>query len=381
MKVLHINSYYSGSSFYKNIYDEQINNGLDIDVFVPVSSSLDLSGLKLGDYTSISTNHGRYDRMLFHLKHNKIYKDIKQKYEINGYSIIHAHSLFSNGYIAMKLKQDYGIPYVVAVRNTDVNTFFKYLLYLRKLGVKILKNADKIIFLSEPYKKIVIENYVPMNLNEDILNKAEVIPNGIDDFWFENKEISKNCPNNDHLNLLYVGVINKNKNLITIIRAIELLFKRGYNVTFTIVGRIEKDVIYQEIKDLPYVNYIPPKQRKELIGIYRANDIFVMPSKTETFGLVYAEAMSQGLPVIYSKGQGFDGQFEEGEVGYSVRYNSAEEIAEKIINIMNNYRAISNNCIKMVKKFKWDTITQKYLDIYERSRSTNLENWRNNLII
>lgn len=374
MKVLHINSYYSGSSFYKNIYDEQINSGLDIDVFVPVSSSLDLSGLKLGDYTSISANHGRYDRMLFHLKHNKIYKDIKQKYEIKGYSIIHAHSLFSNGYIAMKLKQDYGIPYVVAVRNTDVNTFFKYLLYLRKLGVKILKNADKIIFLSEPYKKMVIENYVPMNLNEEILNKAEVIPNGIDDFWFKNKEISKNCPNNGDLNLLYVGVINKNKNLITTIRAIELLFKRGYNVTFTIVGRIEEDVLYQQIKDLPYVKYVPPKQRKEIIGIYRANDIFVMPSKTETFGLVYAEAMSQGLPVIYSKGQGFDGQFEEGEVGYSVRYNSSEEIVEKILIIMNNYRAISEKCTKMVEKFKWDTITQKYLDIYKRSRSTNLEN-------
>ena len=42
---------------------------------------------------------------------------------MNEYSLIHAHSLFSNGYIAMRIKQDYGIPYIVAVRNTDVNTF------------------------------------------------------------------------------------------------------------------------------------------------------------------------------------------------------------------------------------------------------------------
>jgi len=43
-----------------------------------------------------------------------------------------------------------------------------------------------------------------------------------------------------------------------------------------------------------------------------------MPSITETFGLVYAEALSQGLPVLYTRGQGFDRQFEEGEVGYAV---------------------------------------------------------------
>ena len=43
-----------------------------------------------------------------------------------------------------------------------------------------------------------------------------------------------------------------------------------------------------------------------------------MTSLGESFGLTYAEAMSQGVPVIYSKGQGFDGQFKEGVVGYHV---------------------------------------------------------------
>lgn len=56
-----------------------------------------------------------------------------------------------------------------------------------------------------------------------------------------------------------------------------------------------------------------------------------MPSFTESFGLVYAEAMSQGLPVIYSKGQGFDGQFAEGVVGYHVDAHDPEELCENII--------------------------------------------------
>ena len=58
--------------------------------------------------------------------------------------------------------------------------------------------------------------------------------------------------------------------------------------------------------------------KEELIKLYRDSHIFTMPSITESFGLVYAEAMTQALPVVYTKGQGFDGQFPDGEVGYSV---------------------------------------------------------------
>ena len=99
MKILHINSYYSGSKFYKNLYDQQLNNGLDIDVFVPVPTSYKRLEEDFGPYTILSANHGKYDRMLFHLKHYKIYKDIVGKYNIEKYDLIHAHSLFSNGFV------------------------------------------------------------------------------------------------------------------------------------------------------------------------------------------------------------------------------------------------------------------------------------------
>ena len=104
-------------------------------------------------------------------------------------------------------------------------------------------------------------------------------------------------------------------------------------------------------------------QRKNL-DIYRNNDIFILPSITETFGLVYAETISQGLPVIYTRNQGFDGQFKEGEIGYSVQYNSANEIIDKVKEITNDYINISNNCLVQVDRFCWDKITMKYLEIY-----------------
>jgi len=109
MKIIHINSYYSNSFFYKNLFDYQIKKGLDIEVFVPVALNFDKKNIEYGKYTTISRNHNKYDRFIFHLKHYKIYKDILRKYNIKNYSLIHAHSLFSNGYIALRLKKKYGI--------------------------------------------------------------------------------------------------------------------------------------------------------------------------------------------------------------------------------------------------------------------------------
>ena len=244
------------------------------------------------------------------------------------------------------------------------NIFFKKVPYLRKLGIKILKEAKEVVFLSEPYRNILLEKYLPNKLKEDIHNKSHIIPNGIDEFWFNNMEKEKSESFDSKINLLQVGVLNKNKNVTSTIQAIRLLQSRGYNIKFTVVGEIENNKIYKNIRELDFIKYVPPKTKEELIQIYRENAIFVMPSITETFGLVYAEAMSQGLPVIYTKEQGFDKQFEEGVVGYSVDCFNPEEISQNILGIIEKYNDISKNCIDLVKKFSWDRIIEEYFNIY-----------------
>ncbi|WP_051237888.1 glycosyltransferase family 4 protein [Lacticigenium naphthae] len=363
MKILHINSYYNGSKFYKNLYDQQKKMGLDISVFVPVSLKL-RNVDSFGKYTTISVNHSKYDRLIFYLKHKKILNDVISKYEIKDYSVLHAHSLFSNGFIAMKLKEEYGIPYVVAVRNADVNVFFKKMIHLRKLGIKIFMNADRVIFLSESYRDSVINEYVPELDKENILNKSQVIPNGIEGFWLDNTGLPKKINNKCDIKLLQVGDINKNKNIIKTAKVTSLLNKKGFNVELNIVGKIKDQKIFNEIKGLDYINYLGYKSKEDLINIYRENDIFILPSIYETFGLVYAEAMSQGLPIIYSKGQGFDSQFADGEVGYSVDCYNEENIAEKVIRIVSNYEGFSNSCLVKVHEFNWKKIVDRYSNIY-----------------
>jgi len=364
MRILHINSYYSVSKFYKNLYDKQVKSGLDIDVFVPVSSIFENNEFDYGEYTTISRNHNKYDRVLFHLKHYKIYKCIQESYNIKDYSLIHAHSLFSNGFIALRLKKQYGIPYIVAVRNTDINVFFKKMIHLRNLGIEILKEAQQIIFLSKSYRDQMIEKYIPKHLQKIIDNKVSIIPNGIDDFWFNNMGLPKQKLQIPDLRLLQVGDINKNKNIETTVKAIDILVKKGYKVKLDVVGKVKDQNIFNNLKSLDYVNYLGYKSKEELIKIYRQNDIFVLPSITETFGLVYAEAMSQGLPVIYSKGQGFDGQFEDGEVGFKVDSYDSLEIAKKIIETLKSYEIISENCVNKCIKYNWEINTKDYEKIY-----------------
>jgi glycosyltransferase involved in cell wall biosynthesis len=367
MKILNINSYYYSSSVHRQLQKSLEKLQLDLLTYVPVARGYlprEECQYGLEEHVKRVECYNKNDRYIFHLKHFKILNNLEQNFDLNSYDILHAHSLFSNGYIAMKIKEKFGIPYIVAVRDTDVNTFFKKLIYLRSLGNKILSEAESIVFLSKTYRDHLIKKYVKVKNQDIILKKSYVIPNGIDKFWLENKGYPKTLNNKNDIKLLYVGAISKRKNILTTIKAINILKQKGYNIRFTLVGKVVNEVVYNEIQKLDFVKYIPPKQKDELLTIYQENDIYVMPSITETFGLVYPEAMSQGLPVIYSKGQGFDGQFEDGEVGFAVDCFDSYEMADRIINIVNNYSDISKRCIIYSDKFDWNKISKTYEKSY-----------------
>lgn len=364
MRILHINSYYSSSRFYKNLYDEQIKNDLDIKVFIP-TNKIDVD-FDYGDYSLVSKNFNKFDRFFFHLKHHKILMDLQNKIKVETYDLIHAHSLFSNGFIAYQLKKKYNIPYIVSVRNTDINIFLKKMLHLRHLGIKILHNADTIIFLSNSYKDLVIDKYIPKKFVKEINDKSVIIPNGIDKFWFKNIGKKKKLNRNEPLKLIYIGEVNKNKNVVTTIRACELLIEQGFSIQYQIIGKIVDEKYRKLISQKEFIEYTPFSDKEKLVTFLSNSDIFVMPSKYETFGLVYAEAMSQGLPVIYTRGQGFDGQFSNGKIGYAVPYNSAEDISNKIKVIIKNYEIISKNCLEYVSRFNWKTISVEYTTIYNK---------------
>lgn len=359
-KVMHINSFYYGTKLYQRLYENLKNNNSEFYVFAPCDYSFDYNKFT-DDYLLKSKCYSKFDRIFFHLKEFKI---LKEFWKINtNYDMIHAHTLFSNGYIAYETNLKFNVPYIVAVRNTDVNTFFKKMPHLRHLGINILLHANIIIFLSESYKNRVLDCYVPAKYKEEINKKSRIIPNGIDEFWLSNKRKHRYI-NNGKIRLVFVGNIDKNKNLLLITKMIELYLLNHYEVVLNIIGLVKDKKIFNEVASKTYVKYHGKQDKEYISSVYSESDIFVMVSKTETFGLVYAEAMSQGLPIIYTKGEGFDNQFENGEVGFSADCNDPESVFKAIESIIANYDTISANCFNKCDKFNWDIIAKEYISIY-----------------
>lgn len=371
MTTLHVACGFSYSSIYKNMFSEMNNQGVSIKVYIPEHTTPDLKKIDPKDYVyPVYSNRviKKWDKFIYFTKIIRMKNDVENNIKLSNIKLVHAHSLFSDGGVAYELFKKHDIPYIVAVRDTDVNQYYKKAKHLKLYASKILKNASAVIFLSEGYKNNVITNYVPKKFHLEILNKSHVIPNGISDYWLNNTFTNKVDTDitKDEINLIFVGQIIKRKNIESIVKAsIELEHKMNKKVNLLLVGNETDPEYFEYLKKLgrfEHIAYCPPE---ELMNYYRSSDIFVMPSITETFGLVYAEAMSQGLPIIYTENQGFDNQFEDGVVGHSVNPIDVNDISNKIINILENHRTLSVNCIRKSTKFDWVKIVSNYQRLYE----------------
>lgn len=149
-----------------------------------------------------------------------MYDDLKKNNL--DFELSHAHSLFSNGYIAYKLKKDYSIPYIVTSRRSDLFIFTKYKPYLIPLAAKILNEAEKCIYLSESAVDKAEEVFGRRVLN--LRDKKVVLPNGIENVFLENifyREKSKDL--NESTILIMAGKLDdKNKNLKTLIEVLSI---------------------------------------------------------------------------------------------------------------------------------------------------------------
>ena len=366
MKVLHININYTYTTLHQLMIDtlDQIG-GIENHVFSAVYDK-GLSVITPKPNVCVCECYRKWDRLFFRYKQHKIIKAAQFHLNIADFDLIHAYTLFGDGNCARKFAQQYGIPYVVAVRNTDVNTQFRLRPNLRRIGVQIMLDAAAVFFLSEPYRKQVFEQYVPKKYWPLLEKKTYIVPNGIDDFWFTHVPEGPKTLGQGPVKLIYAGRIDSNKNIPITQKAMALLRTQGYETTLTVVGKVKEPKVLEIIQQDAWTTYLPAMPKEQLVDAYRSADMFVMPSLTESFGLVYAEAMSQGLPVIYSKGQGFDKQFPEGQVGFAVNSRSPESVAEGIKKVIDNYAEIAARCVPSAEKFHWTGFCREYADIYRR---------------
>lgn len=382
MHILHISNSYGGTKVYENLYTQLDKLGVRQTVFVPLNAAnhsrvgnqmidFQTEGSKIIYSTVLKPRH----RFLYMDKINTIVKDLKKTVDLSRIDAIHASTLCLDGAVAYKLHKELGLPYMCAIRNTDVNNYYKVFKWRRGFFSKILKAANKIVFISPKYKENFLGEIIPADVRKEIEERVMVIPNGVSNVFLENKSMEHKTFDGK-LNLIFVAAFYKGKGLVETIQALESLRNKGYKITLNAIGKglpnRPHDKEYEKQVDAlangkDWVKTQTFKKPEEIIAEMRQANAFVMVSKPETFGLVYVEALSQHLPIIYAKGQGFDGYYPEGFVGYPAEAGNIESIVEKIESLIKNYSQIANNVesLNLDADFDWSNIGKKYLNIYK----------------
>ena len=88
-----------------------------------------------------------------------------------------------------------------------------------------------------------------------------------------------------------------------------------------------------------------------------------MVSHSETFGLVYLEALTQGLPIIYTENQGFDNVNNNLQVGYAANSNNVSDIAAKLEMALKNRENLLLDIQKIdFSAFSWQKKASDWLN-------------------
>ena len=366
MKILHLCNDFSWTKVHSCLYKALDDLGIKQTVFTCVRDS-NLKGRNSFEAKGTNFVYNKawrpYYRFLYHLKIRNIYRELRKEIDLCSYDCVHAVTLFSDGALAYQVKKEYGKPYIVSVRNTDVNTFLGYAPHTWLLGRKILLHASKIVFISVALKKKFCKHNAIRGLLPQIEDKIVIQPNGIDDYWLDCVQKEKKLEQK----VLYVGRFDSNKNVLRLIKAVVALQKQFPKIELNLVGGYgnqEKKVKACVQKHPQLIHYHGEIHDNNVLKkIYNSSAIFAMPSIFETFGLVYIEALTQNLKLLYTRGQGIDGLFKE-KIGESVNPLSVKDIRHGLAKLLAFPNAYDGNRDINFELFRWRVIADVYKKMY-----------------
>lgn len=367
MHILHISNDFCGSKVHTTLFQGLAKQGIRQTIYCPVRSADDIGKNAFkSDNTKIIYDFviKSYHQYVYHIKRSAMFKSLQEKVDLNDIDLCHAATWFSDGGQAYLINKKYHIPYVVAVRNADINVFLNVLPNTWVAGIKILLKAEKIFFISKALMEKFSNHVIIKPILSKIQAKMVLIPNGIDDYYLDNINHVSHISHK----LLYVGDFSNNKNVVRLGEAVLSLKKEdGFNdLNLTLVGggRNTDDSIQKMIEGHPGTfTYLGPiYEKNRLCEVFNNHGLFAMPSIYETFGLVYLEALSQNLPVVYTRGQGIDGLFDD-TVGIGVNPLSEKEISQAIKTILSYPDYYSNKSVDF-EQFRWSRIVLRYCNFY-----------------
>jgi glycosyltransferase involved in cell wall biosynthesis len=255
------------------------------------------------------------------------------------FDVIHIHTPFTAHYVGIHFGKKLDIPVVETYHTFFEDYLHHYLPFIpqfisRKLARTISRRqcnaVDGIVSPSKPMLD-VLKQY-------GIKTPAEVVATGLDDSSFasvdgEHFRMSHDIPLTQPM-LLFVGRVAHEKNIGFLLEMHVELIKNHPDALLVITGEgpaeesikqsIEKLGISNKVRMIGYLD-----RGHELIACYKAADIFVFASKSETQGLVLLEAMAQGTAVVAIAELGTKSILIEGE-GVLIAKDDINDFADKV---------------------------------------------------
>ncbi len=290
--------------------------------------------------------------------------------------IVHSHQPFLLGETALRVAAQYDVPLVFTF-----HTLYERYTYYMPGNLKKVQRF--IISLSTGYANLCDYVFAPSRSVAQLLRRRkvmvpiEILPTGIDTDVFR-KSGTSGCRKKFHIPekafvVGFVGRINPEKNIHFLVEAVKRFLKSNRHAHFFMVGKgsLVKETT-QFFKAQGFKNrfhYTGVLSGDDLVDAYRAMDVFVFASKTETQGMVLNEAMATEVPVIALAGPGVSDIVTDGLNGYLLNTEDEDDFAGAL-NVyaalpLEERRIFCRNARHTALRFSLKTSVIKALEIYE----------------
>lgn len=281
------------------------------------------------------------------------------------YAIPHAYA----GYMAKQMLKDEGIdiPMVTTLHGTDITLVGNHPFYKPAVTFSINK-SDFVTSVSQSLKDDTLKLF-------NIKNEIQVIPNFIELDKIK-KEDKSPCQrsvmaNDEERIITHISNFRKVKRIPDII-AIFNKIQKEIPAKLMMVGEgPEKEKADQLCRELGIQDkVIFFGNSNEIDTILCQTDLFLLPSKTESFGLVALEAMACGVPVISSNAGGLPEVNKDGFSGYLSEVGDVDGMANNALKILKNQTDLDQfkkNALITAQQFDIKKILPLYEDLYQRA--------------
>lgn len=290
------------------------------------------------------------------------------------YDIIHSHYWLS-GLAASALSRRWGVPFIHTfhtlgkVKNRSLRSGDVPEPEHRLRGeARVVAEADAIVASAADELEGLTELYAGR------VNRIRLIAPGVDHALFRpgDKDAAKAALGLGGRKVaLFVGRLLRLKGIDT---AIEAVARLGGDVVLLVVGGSSGEAEGERLKRLAAdlgaggrVIFVPARPQLELPAYYRAADVCLVPSHTESFGLVALEAQASGIPVVASSVGGLREIIRHGRTGYLVEPGDVEEFVARtsaLISAPGHAAAIGRAAAKSSNSYSWDRCAGAVLDLY-----------------